>query len=285
MPRNSWFIIENIIRFSSTWCTPKLASDVATTTPPFAVIERACSMRSSAKEFTVMITTSQFLPIVSSGRIVNAASNAVAQPWVAPAPSARSTFVGSVSIAMTARAPACSAPRIAPEPTPPQPITATVSPARTPPRFTAEPNPVERPHEINAAARRSHHGSRRISDASCTTMYSLNAPTWHIRLSGWSPNRWRHVPSEIIGPARIVEPRSQMYDRPDTQYSQVPQDGVNETATWSPGAKAVTPSPTDSTTPEPSWPPIAGNIESRPESISRTTGSWVMPPLRRLSSE
>ena len=51
--------------------------------------------------------------------------------WVAPNPRAHSSLRSSTSIAMTVRAPAIEAPRIAASPTPPQPITATVSPRRT----------------------------------------------------------------------------------------------------------------------------------------------------------
>ena len=75
-----------------------------------------------------------------------------------------------------------------------------------------------------------------------------------------------------------------MNGRPDTQYSQRPHEGMNETETWSPGARSLTLSPTDSTTPEPSWPPMKGNIESTPKRES-TSGGAVMSPTRLCSSE
>ena len=79
-----------------------------------------------------------------------------------------------------------------------------------------------RPREGRTTAR---SGSR---DASCTTMCSENAPSWHIRLSTVSPRRWRHVPSVIIGPATIVAPMSQMYWRPERQNWHFPHDGMKD---------------------------------------------------------
>ena len=79
---------------------------------------------------------------------------------------ARSTLVGFVSIAITARAPACSAPCTAAEPSPPTPITATTSPGLTPPRLTADPQPDAKPHEMSAAALRSYQGSIFTTEAS-----------------------------------------------------------------------------------------------------------------------
>ena len=49
--------------------------------------------------------------------------------WVAPKSRAHSSFLSSMSTAMIVRAPASAAPAIAASPTPPQPITATVSSA------------------------------------------------------------------------------------------------------------------------------------------------------------
>src|SRR5271154_5322891 len=144
-------------------------------------------------------------------------------------------------------------------------MTATTSPGFTPPRLTAAPNPVEIPQERRAAARRSYHGSTRITEASWTTMYSANVPRLHMRFTLVSPRRWRHVPSEIIGPASVPAAMSQIYGRPEMQYSHLPHEGMNDVATWSPTLTDVTPSPTASTTPEPSCPPMIGNIVDRPD--------------------
>ena len=58
---------------------------------------------------------------------------------VAPSLVASCSFTGLVSIAMMRPAPAIAAPLIAAMPTPPQPITATVSPAVTLAVFTTAP--------------------------------------------------------------------------------------------------------------------------------------------------
>src|SRR5580693_2323132 len=59
---------------------------------------------------------------------------------------------------------------------------------------------------------------------------------------------------------------------------------MNETATWSPSATCVTLVPTSVTMPEPSWPPTTGNMDFTPI-ISRTSGVWLISPVRRCSSE
>lgn len=59
--------------------------------------------------------------------------------WVAPKRVAASSLRSSMSTAMTRRAPASEAPAIAAFPTPPHPMTATVSPRPTFPVFTAAP--------------------------------------------------------------------------------------------------------------------------------------------------
>ena len=55
---------------------------------------------------------------------------------------------------------------MAPEPTPPQPTTTTVSPGFTLARSTAEPNPVEMPQLMRAAAFIDTPGSILTSEAS-----------------------------------------------------------------------------------------------------------------------
>ena len=207
-----------------------------------------------------------------------------AAPWVAPICLAFSILKGRGSTAMIWRAPARRAPWMAPEPTPPQPMTTTVSPGLTLARSTAEPNPVEIPQLIRAAARRDTPGSILTSEASLASTVSENVPSWVIRFTFW-PSRWyRHCPSPIIGPARIPMPRSQRCWRPDAHQKHRPQAGMNDAATWSPTASDSTPGPISATMPAPSWPPIMGNIESTSK-IWRTSGAALMSPVRRCSSE
>ncbi len=229
------------------------------------------------------ITTSAIRPSVSSGSI-RLASRMEAAPWVAPICLALSTLNGSGSTAMICRAPARRAPCTAPDPTPPQPTTTTVSPGWTLARSTAEPKPVEMPQLMRAAACRDTAGSIFTSDVSLARTVSENVPSWVIRFTFLPPRWWRHWPSPIIGPARMVIPRSHRCWRPEAHQKQRPQAGMNDAATWSPTASDSTPGPTSVTMPAPSWPPIIGNIESTSK-IWSTSGGALMSPVRRCSSE
>ncbi len=66
---------------------------------------------------------------------------------------------------------------MAPDPTPPQPTTTTVSPGFTFARSTAEPKPVEIPQLMSAAARSDTPGSILTSDASLASTDSENVPS------------------------------------------------------------------------------------------------------------
>jgi hypothetical protein len=56
---------------------------------------------------------------------------------------------------------------------------------------------------------------------------------------------------------------SQIDWRPEAQYRQVPQFGMKEHTTWSPTFTRVTPGPTSSMIPAPSWPSTIGSRASR----------------------
>ena len=110
--------------------------------------------------------------MVSSGSII-CASSSEAAVWVAPISLAFSSLKGTGSTAMMLRAPAMRAPWMAPEPTPPQPTTTTVSPGLTLARSTAEPKPVAMPQLMSAAAFMLSQGLMRTSEFS-----------WHDHLVG-----------------------------------------------------------------------------------------------------
>ena len=65
--------------------------------------------------------------------------------------------------------------------------------------------------------------------------------------------------------------------------AQRPHDGAHESATWSPTATRVTPSPTASTTPAPSWPSTAGHGVSAVPSIAFWS-EWQTPLAARRTS-
>jgi hypothetical protein len=75
-----------------------------------------------------------------------------------------------------------------------------------------------------------------------------------------------------------------MYSMPELHHRQVPQTATNDVTTWSPGENSLTPSPTSTTTPDPSWPPIIGNMPGRPKDSITSLGT-DMSPLRMCSSE
>ena len=98
------------------------------------------------------------------------------------------SFAGEVSIAMIRPAPAIAAPLMAASPTPPQPMTATVSPGRTWLVWITAPTPVVTPQPISAA--RSSGMSLRIATqpCSCTSICSANDPklaNWPIGAPPW----------------------------------------------------------------------------------------------------
>ena len=68
---------------------------------------------------------------------------------------------------------------------------------------------------------------------------------------------WRWVPSYWV-PIMRVAPTSHRLECPRAHDGHFPHAGMNPNTTWSPGARSVTPGPTSSTTPAPSWPPMIG---------------------------
>ncbi len=96
--------------------------------------------------------------------------------WVAPKSRAQSSFVLSVSTAMIFLAPTRAAPAIAASPTPPQPITATVSSRVTAPVLIAAPMPAITPQPSSPATAGSAAESTLVHCPSCTRVLSANAP-------------------------------------------------------------------------------------------------------------
>src|SRR5207245_10917212 len=138
-------------------------------------------------------------------------------------------------------------------PTPPQPMTHTLSPGFTFATLRTAPNPVMTPHPTRAA---SHKGSARgmgMADASGTTAYSAKQDTKLKCLSDdTSADCRRIVPSSMVPRYAYSPDGSHSVTSPFRQARQPPQKGTMESDTWSPAATWVTPSPTASTTPAPS---------------------------------
>ena len=192
------------------------------------------------------ITTSAPNPPVSSlipatGSVVRELSTSVA-----PNPRAHSSFLSSTSTAMMVRAPASWAPRIAPSPTPPQPITATLSPLVTPPVLRAAPRPAITPQPSSPAVAAGIAGSTLVHCPAATSVFSANAPMPSAGDSG--------VPSSNVIFWVALWVLKQYHGRPRLQARHRPHTARQFRMTKSPGATSVTSGPTASTTPAASCP-------------------------------
>src|ERR1700757_235626 len=74
--------------------------------------------------------------------------------------------------------------------------------------------------------------------------------------------------------------------RPDLQNLHSPHSGVYSGITWSPGLTEVTPGPTSSTTPPPSWPRMTGNMPSgsAPDSVNASVWQTPVATIRTSTS-
>ena len=178
---------------------------------------------------------------------------------VAPKPRAASSFRSSTSTAMIVVAPTTLAPAMAALPTPPQPITATESPRRTPPVFTAAPNPAITPQPSRPTAAASASRSTLVHWPDATRVFSMNAPMPSAGVSS--------VPSVSVIFWVALWVAKQYQGLPLRQARHWPHTARQLRMTKSPGATSVTPSPTASTVPAASWP-------------SRNGKSSLMPPSR-----
>ncbi len=108
--------------------------------------------------------------------------------------------------------------------------------------------------------------------------YWLKVPIMHMA-PYWPPGPVIGNRSPGSEPRRVVAPQSQIDWRPVAQYRQVPQFGMKEQTTWSPGATRVTPGPTCSTMPAPSWPSTMGvRVIMSPVMMWRS--EWHRPEYR-----
>ena len=238
------------------FCWPGPASPVTITRPCLRMAVNAACTTSSVTTPTVTRAWSAPTPWVSSV-IICCAVAASGALCVAPSWQASSRLPGSGSTTTTCRAPANAAPCTALMPTPPMPYTTTVSPGRTPPAFTAVPQPVGTPQPTSTTVSSGRSGSTLMQEYSETVPHCANVPTRHIWPKSWPPAWNRNVPSGRQLSTSSA-PRSHKLVSPREQNRQCPHTGRNEQTTWSPGCSRVTPGPVSSTMPAPSWPPTIG---------------------------
>src|ERR1700757_209553 len=182
------------------------ATAACTTRPRLPTRLSACAIYGPRPTSVVITQTLAISPRVRSVTSGTASSTDSAT-WVAPNSRERSRLNSTGSIAMMLRAPAILAPCTALMPTPPTPITATVSPALASPVRTTLPYPVVTPHPSSAALSSGTPSSTLTTEAIGTTVYSEKVPTSSNWLTS-RPRAWtRYVPSSC-GPENKYAPRS-----------------------------------------------------------------------------
>ena len=152
----------------------------------------------------------------------------------APSRSASARRVGCGSLATMSVTPRALAAAMLSAPIGPHPVTSTRCPASTPPRVN--PCSATASGSASAAARIDTPGGTRRSSASRTRTKSANAP-------------WNSPTPGLVRPV-------QSCGRPARQYSHSPQRCAGPPTTSSPGDHPVTSSPTATTRPEYSCPPM-----------------------------
>src|SRR5699024_6497201 len=110
------------------------------------------------------------------------------------------------------------------------------------------------------------------------TVYCENVPSVHMAPAVSPEGMVNGYRPSAISPIVPLSPPSQRLDMPRAQEEHLPQAGVNDPTTWSPGATCVTPSPTAATTPAPSCPPPLGGRPGRPQlGLCRSEGPSPAP--------
>ena len=145
---------------------------------------------------------------------------------------------------------------MAPSPTPPQPITATLSPRVTPPVLMAAPRPAITPQPSSPAVAAGMAGLTLVHCPAATSVFSANAP---MPSAGDST-----VPSSSVIFWVALWVLKQYQGRPRLQARHWPHTARQFRMTKSPGATSVTPGPTASTTPAASWPSRYGKSSPMP---------------------
>ncbi len=202
------------------------------------------------------MTTSAPKPPVSSRIAATGSLSFELTVWVAPIERAVASLRSSMSTAMIFAAPASREPVMAASPTPPQPITATVSPRPTLPVLIAAPMPAMTPQPSSPATCGATLVSTLVHCPAATRVFSANAPMPSAVESS--------VPSLSFIFCVALWVLKQYQGRPRRQARQFPQTARQLRMTKSPGATSVTPAPTVSTTPAASCPSRKGKSSLMP---------------------
>src|SRR5437764_5374244 len=196
---------------------------------------------------------------------------------VAPNCSAMSRLRAFVSTAMIRAAPASAAPWMTLSPMPPTPMTTTLAPVGTCARCSTAPTPVSTPQPTSEAAVMGTSAGMGTAWLAFTTVRSEKTDAL--------ANEYAGSPRQVNGCGRPPNVDRHIVGRPASQYWQEPQLPSVVRTTWSPSLTVVTPSPTASTTPAPSWPSTTG-VGNSVVPVMMGTSLWHRPaaPIRTRTS-
>ena len=155
-------------------------------------------------------------------------------------------------------------------------MTTTEEPGSTFAAFTTAPTPVMTPQPINEARSNGTSLPILIAAASGTTSSSANVPAPAIPNNVSSPQVNRGSPN--------ASATSVMHSCgfPCVQSAHCPHCGDQQMTTWSPGLRPLTPGPTSTTSPAPSWPSTAGMATGIVPFIADRS-EWQTPVARILT--
>src|SRR3954451_6504285 len=202
-----------------------LPTAVTVTLAPLPLIWMAALTISSVTTPGVRMMWSASWPhVVSTTK--SCGSLAEAKAWVAPKTDVAMSRLNSTgSTTTTFLAPAYRAPWTALLPTPPAPKITTVSPARTPAAFTAEPQPVGTPQPTRQATSKGMSSASGMIAHSETTAYCEKVPSEQNPPRYSSPRWKRKVPSRNM-PVPALRPLTHMFWWPVEHGRQEPQAGM-----------------------------------------------------------
>ncbi len=113
------------------------------------------------------------------------------------------------------------------------------------------------------------------TELSWATTYGENVPRQHIVPTPW-PRAVILCPPASSLPERMRAPNSHRFWWPVEHARHLPHEGMKLSTTGSPSFTEVTPLPTASTYPAPSWPPTIGSGAGR-SPVTRCSSEWHIP--------
>jgi hypothetical protein len=169
------------------------------------------------------------------------------------------------------------APWITASPMPPRPNTATLSPRCTFAVLCTAPMPVVTPQPSRQTFSSGAAGSIFASETSAHDRVFAEGAGAHVVEHRLAFNEKRDVPSGITPLPCVARTAWHRLVLPDRQNLHLRHSAVYSGMTWSPGLTLVTPSPTSTTMPPPSWPSTAGNRPSGSSPLSVNASVWHTP--------